>query len=277
MDRIKYILITRFNLDYKRIVVEEFGIDPDEWLKRRIDLFFEYCYPSVLSQSDKKFEWWVFFDHQTHAQVVQRIHDGDKAGIVNIKFSSWATFRDDILTGLNSIADPYDFLFNGRLDSDDVLSKNHIEGMKEFFLSNSGRFPETFVLNPLSGLVLDSISGLFYKKKLVSNAFQVLVQKNGSIENSVFTYQHQTAAKYYKVFNLSTAPFWVMVVHGGNWLNIKSGRPIVLRRERIVKYFPNLPPFKIQKKSGTLIAKEYFSYLKSVFSKVRLKLLKSNI
>ncbi|NVK53915.1 MAG: hypothetical protein HWD85_13350 [Flavobacteriaceae bacterium] len=238
--KIKYIIITRFNLDYKKIVKENLKTDPEEWLEKRIKLFFRYCYPSILNQSDKDFEWWVFFDLQTNSHIIDEIRNKDKEGLIEFKFSTWGKFRDDILFELNKISGSYDYLLNARIDSDDAISKYNIEEVKKYFLSNIDHIPNSFVLNPLTGLVFDTDNTILYQKKLKNNPFQVLVQKHGKVFNSVFTFQHQTASINFPVFNISKIPFWLMVVHETNWQNIKSGRPVLFRGKKLKRYFPNL-------------------------------------
>lgn len=263
---IQYILITRFNLDYRRIVKETLGMDPEIWLEERIHLFFDYCYPSILHQSDKNFKWWVYFDSLTSRDVIEQIKEKDKAGLIEFKFSSWGKFREDILSDLNAIPDSFDYLLNARVDSDDALSKFSIEEIKKCFSAKVNLFPDSFILNPLSGLIFDTKNTILYQKKLNNNPFQVLVQRKGKITHSVFTFQHQTASKHFKVFNISTIPFWLVVVHGGNWLNVKSGRPVVFKERLVRKYFPSLIlPESL--KSTSVFAKEYLNYFKIMMGK----------
>lgn len=269
---IQYILITRFNLDYKRIVKESLGLDPEEWLEDRINLFFDYCYPSILHQSDKNFKWWVYFDSLTSSEVIEKFREKDKADLIEFKFSTWGKFREDILLALNTIPGPYDFLLNARVDSDDALSKFSIEEIKKYFSANIDDFPDSFILNPLTGLIYDTKNTILYQKKLKNNPFQVLVQKHGKILNSVFTFQHQTASKHFEVFNISAIPFWLVVVHGGNWLNVKSGRPVLLKERKMRKYFPSLM-LSQSHKSTSEFTKEYFNYIKIMMGKAISKLI----
>ncbi|MCS4434554.1 putative rhamnosyl transferase [Aquiflexum gelatinilyticum] len=273
--KLKYILITRFNLDYKRIVSETLGINPDEWLKNRIDLFFDYCYPSVLNQSDKNFEWWVFFDFQTDKKILDVLREKDRSGLIKFKFSTWAGFREDILSELKNIPDNYDYLMNARLDSDDALSKFNVEEIKKYFLSRVNLFPESFILNPLSGLIFDTSTTILYRKKLNNNPFQVLVQKQRKIVHSVFTFQHQSVSNHLQVFNISSIPFWLVVVHGGNWLNVKSGRPIILKKKILKKYFSTIT-FPESEISSSRMLKEFQFFFKSIQGKV-LSRLKASI
>lgn len=276
--KIKYIIITRFNLDYKKIVKENLKADPEEWLENRIKLFFKYCYPSILNQSDKDFEWWIFFDLQTSGDIINVIRDRDIAGIIKFKFSSWAEFRKDILIDLNSIPETYDYLLNARIDSDDAISKFNIAEIKKYFFENINHLPESFILNPLKGLVYHTETTVLYKKNLKNNPFQVLAQKSGIVKNSVFTFQHQTALNHFSVFNISTIPFWLMIVHGDNWLNVRSGRPITIRGDIVNKHFSFL---KLPNDQLTifLFIKEYLFYLNSMKSKLitRLKSYKNKI
>lgn len=268
---LQYILITRFNLDYKRIVDETLGLDPEKWLEERINLFFDYCYPSILNQSDKNFKWWVYFDSQTSSDVIKKIKENDKAGLIEFKFSNWGKFREDILLELNSISDSYDYLLNARVDSDDALSKFNIEEIKKYFSTKINKFSDSFILNPLTGLIFDTKNTILYQKKLKNNPFQVLVQKNEKITHSVFTFQHQIASKHFKVFNISIIPMWLVVVHGGNWLNVKSGRPVLFKNRKVRMYFPSIKlPASLN--STCDFIKEYLNYIKIMMEKAISKL-----
>jgi hypothetical protein len=265
--RIKYILSTRFNLDYRRIVSETLGVDPEKWLENRIDLFFEYCYPSVANQSDKDFEWWIFFDFETPHEILERIRKKDTGGLIKLKFSNWIKFREDILSELKRIPDNYDYLMNARLDSDDALSKFNIEGLKRYLLMKVDGLPEAFVLNPLRGLVFDTRTTILFQKWLISNPFQVLVQKHDKIIYSVFTFQHQSVAGHFPIINVSKRPFWLVVVHGGNWLNVKSGRPILFKNPLLDKYFGTIK-FPADEITLKRIGIEFLNYHKSILRKV---------
>lgn len=266
--RIKYILSTRFNLDYRRIVSETLGVDPKKWLENRIDLFFDYCYPSVANQSDKDFEWWIFFDFETPHEILERIRKKDAGGLIKLKFSNWKKFREDILSELKRIPENYDYLMNARLDSDDALSKFNIEALKRYLLMKVHVLPESFILNPLHGLVFDTGTTILFQKRLNSNPFQVLVQKQDKIIYSVFTFQHQSVAGHFPIINVSKWPFWLVVVHGGNWLNVKSGRPILFKNRLLNKYFGTIK-FSGNEVTSKKIGMEFLNYYKSILQKIK--------
>ena len=56
----KHYIITRFNLS-QRWDKDSLGnkVLDDNWLKNRFQLFENYCFPSLKSQTNKNFEWWV--------------------------------------------------------------------------------------------------------------------------------------------------------------------------------------------------------------------------
>ena len=47
----------------------------EEWFLDRIELFDKYCLPSFKNQSEKNFEWLVFFDKKTPDFYKQRIKE----------------------------------------------------------------------------------------------------------------------------------------------------------------------------------------------------------
>lgn len=58
-----HFLITRFNLrnpSWELTKNNETLLD-DSWMSERIELFKNYCFPSVVNQTNKNFKWLLFF------------------------------------------------------------------------------------------------------------------------------------------------------------------------------------------------------------------------
>lgn len=258
-----HILITRFNLDYNDRVPKNLGLQPNEWLEHRVELFFDFCYPSIINQSNKGFQWWVYFDSKTPKSTLDEIKKRDFNNIIQIKLcDSWGDFRGDILRDLNTLPKNYDYLINSRIDSDDALGKDTIKKTQEYAKKVVDNNPErgAFSINPLKGIVFEKESGMFFSKKLKSNPFLSLVIPKDESNLSVFTYQHQQVQDETKYFDLKGNDFWLQVVHGKNWLNRISGRPFILSKEAQKRLFNC--EYNSNRNSLSQFVKAYWGYLK---------------
>ena len=71
----KHYLITRFNLRKPDWSVDKKNVAvlTDQWHDNRFEIFADYCFHSVKNQSNKNFEWLVFFDETTSSKYRQII------------------------------------------------------------------------------------------------------------------------------------------------------------------------------------------------------------
>ena len=68
-------LITRFNLraDYWDVTKNNEQLLTDEWMDNRMWLFENFCFPSVVGQTNQNFEWLLYFDTNTKDVYKNRI------------------------------------------------------------------------------------------------------------------------------------------------------------------------------------------------------------
>ena len=71
----KHYLITRFNLraDNWEGTTNNEQLLTDEWMDNRMWLFENFCFPSVIGQTNQNFEWLLFFDSNTKEIYKNRI------------------------------------------------------------------------------------------------------------------------------------------------------------------------------------------------------------
>ena len=78
MNKIQHFVLTRFNLQSgENFVVDKNNkhTQSDDWLLHRFNLFEKYCLPSLGAQTNKKFQWFLFFDKETLHIFRQRINE----------------------------------------------------------------------------------------------------------------------------------------------------------------------------------------------------------
>ena len=130
-----HFLITRFNLkrsDWKTNKNNE-EVLTDDWHKNRFNLFTNFCFPSVASQTNKNFEWLVFFDSSTTKEY------RDLIKTLEVKMPNFKPFfingMDEFLPSLKSYISEIneDFIITSGLDNDDCLSKDYIKEVQANF------------------------------------------------------------------------------------------------------------------------------------------------
>lgn len=107
---------TRFNAPFK--AKDEKRLDL-EWLNYRLDIFKNYCVPSVLSQTNQKFFWFILIDKQTPNGFKEKLNSIDKRIYL---------YSDDKICFdmIKNLCDLNKKTFISRLDSDDVYRKDFI-------------------------------------------------------------------------------------------------------------------------------------------------------
>ena len=233
------------------------GMDPDVWLEGRIELFFDFCYPSVKNQTCKDFQWIVFFDSRTPRHFLDSIAAQDTDGIIAFHYTDhWKKLNGEILQIMNGEKNQYDSFISTRIDGDDAVSADFIGSIQSEVLKQKTQAP--YAINCSNGIILDTQSGIYYQKKMQSNPFISLVQNSAALHMSIFKLEHQTISEEIKTVELEKPKMWLQVVHGGNLVNRSSGLPL---SKNIGRHFNICPEINgSNPKSGKLL-KAYFKYL----------------
>ncbi|SDC83094.1 Putative rhamnosyl transferase [Algoriphagus faecimaris] len=263
----KHFLFTRFNVQYLEMVPYNLGMDPDVWLEGRIELFFDFCYPSVKNQTCKDFQWIVFFDTRTPSHFLDSIAAQDTDGIIAFHYTDhWKKLNGEILQIMNREKNQYDSFISTRIDGDDAVSGDFICSIQSEVMKLKTETP--FAINCSNGVILDTQLGIFYQKKILSNAFISLVQNSASLNTSIFKVEHQTISREIKTIELEEPKMWLQVVHGGNLINKTSGLPLT---KNIGQHFNiSLEINDANPKSGNLL-KAYLKYLRIRVNNLKIK------
>lgn len=222
----KHIIITRFNLS-QRWNKDKLGknVLDNNWLIKRYQLFEEFCVPSIKTQTNQNFEWWVYFD-ETLTEEYKKVNKNLSISYPNFKpkyedsYDSFETnMPNEIKKYLNNIK--IDYLITTRLDNDDMLAKNTIEliqgieitGDKEKVLE----LPIGYTLGINQNMIIKKISS-----KL--NPFISLIEKVNK-NNPVKTVYFKQHNKWTAVvcLALSQRAQWIQIIHDSNVLNALNG------------------------------------------------------
>lgn len=224
----KHIIITRFNLP-KRWDKDKKGneILNNAWLEERFELFENFCVPSIVEQTCKNFEWWVYFDENTGSIFKKRIASIERIyPVFKPRYEkSYDNFERNMPANIYEILkkEDTDWLITTRLDNDDMLAKDTIA-----ILQKKISYTNDCLLEIPWGYTLELNSKpkpKLRKVKLELNPFISYVEKieKERLIKSVYFYEH-TEWKGINSILVSEKPQWAQIIHEKNLFNRISGK-----------------------------------------------------
>ncbi len=228
----RHVILTRFNVRWEdNPNTPSIGVDP-AWLSERFDLFERYCLPSVLAQTERNFDWLLFFNEKTPAAYVDRIRalNLEHPFIVPV-FCDSLPLTEVQQAVRNVVGGKADWLLTSRLDNDDGIHPQFVA-----MLQKAQRFQEAEVLNYPYGVIFRA--GRTYRRRDLSNAF-ISLSEPASASQTVFSIpRHVYARDSYPVRQMPVDPMWLQVIHESNVSNRVRGIRIPV--SSIAAPFPSL-------------------------------------
>ncbi|MGB1250377.1 MAG: glycosyltransferase [Candidatus Promineifilaceae bacterium] len=205
-----HFIVTRFNLRMWKNVTPT-----KEWLAHRLDLFEQFCFPSVLGQKNQNFTWLLLFDEATPDDFRTRIGRFAEADNIDVLYMQGFDLQHLTREIQKRIPAEKTHLITTTLDNDDALAEDYVERIQAAFRGQ--RFE---LLNASNGLRYDVVGGKLYRCTVASNPFISLIEQI-NVDQSVMTIAaclpHSTIAKRFpRLTNLETEPLWMQVVHERN-------------------------------------------------------------
>lgn len=214
-------LITRFNLKNPKwdVTKNNDALLTDEWMENRIDLFENFCYPSVKNQSNKNFEWLLFLDSTTSEKFRIRLEQ------ITLETKFIKIFYIDGMSKFNSSIKEYiklhsnqPYLITSRVDNDDCVHKNYINEIQNCFESQ-----EYLAIDILKGFTLQiEPKILLGKKEHIFNPFISLIEKNQN-PKTVWSNDHTQWKREKKIHQIKDKRLWLSIIHGKNKVNEFDG------------------------------------------------------
>lgn len=216
-----HIIITRFNVPTKTWSKTRQGDKPlsDKWLQDRFDIFEKYCLPSFKNQSNKNFEWLVFFDVNTPETYLEKIKAiGKNFPIFHPIFVQDSDeLHERVPKEVANYLNPNrDFVITTDIDNDDLLHFNYVSTIQEHF-------------QPKHNLVIDLVKGLQVTKNFTSNAFvnqfymvaNPFVSLVESVEafGTVMKDKHLAYRNYPHYISFDKEPRFIQLIHANNLVN----------------------------------------------------------
>lgn len=230
----QHFILTRFNrgLYSKQPKLDKHGrlINPDQWMKQRLDLFRNFCFPSIVHQTCQNFKWLVFWDPQTPAKHLQEnsVFQRYKNYIPIFGGSTVECVKKLIRPAMRHI-------ITTRIDNDDAFQIRAIQIIQEQF-----HHQERLALNFPNGYCLSK--NKLYLTRQLSNPFLTLIERvrweNGI--PSVFTVsgrKHTELRTMAVIKQIKSNPMWLQIVHEHNLKNRTRGKPTPLTLANIRPWF----------------------------------------
>ncbi len=240
--KFRHFLITQFNLLHFPLGTElKKGEEWIQWTRERIELFRNYCLPSLDNQSCKDFTWLIYFDEQTPDEFTWIIDELKSRSYVKIRFSKGNDgFMKDHISDIRHLSKSAEWIISSRIDNDDVFHKEAIKVIQEAFHPT-----DEFMISLTSGYTLNLQTlkmGHYYYPEC---PFISIIEKCEKEElKSIFYKSHshwdqlklrifdELFKKNKKTTFIIDQPYWIQLVHGKNVSNSeKRGLPVVMQKD----------------------------------------------
>lgn len=242
----KHYLITEWNVDMLDM----------EWLTARQKLFEKITLPSVMSQTNKNFEWILVSDARTPDEF-KVVLDSYPATVFYFDFEGfdWESpefngsgTKGDIMQrsiDLEYIAKPLrefigeqktDYVITSRLDNDDGISIDHTDKIQRF--AKQYWDGSRFWLNLVRGLKY--CDGFVYPVNSAASPFISFVEPPEGLLTTYQVCHTEAKASKYSIHQVREGKgTWLQVIHGDNLLNK------LMRKKGKAPFFTVVDRFKI--------------------------------
>ena len=207
-------LITRFNLKNPKwdLTKNNETLLNDEWMENRMNLFENFCFPSVIAQRNKNFSWLLYFDSATTEHFKKRIQTLTENchNIIVFFINGMDVFVPSVKEFIHSKAKK-DYLITSRIDNDGCIHIDFIDEIQKQFQSQ-----EYMAIDIISGYTLQiEPTFMLGKKEHIFNPFISLIEKN-IMPKTIWSNDHNLWKKEKNVLQVKNQRLWMSIIHGKN-------------------------------------------------------------
>jgi len=214
-----HILLTRFNVPANNKKYQK-ALQSENWLKKRFNLFENFCLPSVVSQTHQKFYWLIYFDEHTPLKYKDKVLEyRTKYPFLNVKWVSSMNLKS-VQKDIHEItkSKPYKNILTTRLDNDDAISNKFFTRLYDTIKVNTTQSP--YALNCTYGIIFNGKKT--YKHQDDSNAFISLYEPINEFQ-TVWAQQHIDIIKNFDTVQITHQAMWLQIIHIDNISNRVKG------------------------------------------------------
>ncbi|MTE27623.1 glycosyltransferase [Winogradskyella ouciana] len=218
----KHYLITRFNLRNKNwdVTKNNETLLTREWMTHRIGLFSNFCLPSIASQTNKDFQWLLFFDQTTDDDFKQELETLLKPypHFKSFYVDGMDAFHPSIKAYVSEDSKDSSYIITSRIDNDDCIHKEYIDTIQHQFTSQ-----DFMAIDVLKGYSLQiSPEIMLGKKEHIFNPFISLIEKNVEPKTVWFS-DHNMWKKESRRIEIANKRLWMSIIHEKNKVNEFDG------------------------------------------------------
>lgn len=215
-------LTTRFNLKSANWDVTKNNelLLTDEWMDNRMWLFENFCFPSVVAQTNQNFTWVLYFDSNTKDIYKTRILELIKS-YQNFKvffINGMDSFYPEFLQFIKVESNDKPYLITTRIDNDDSIHKDFINEVQKHFNQQEYR-----AIDFITGYSLQiEPNFILGKKEQLFNPFISLIEKNVNPKTAIHQ-DHRHWKRDEKVTQIAGKRLWLSIIHQRNKVNKFDG------------------------------------------------------
>jgi hypothetical protein len=262
----KHFVITQFNLR-KFPYQSKDKTDWENWTQNRINLFYTYCLPSFLNQSNKNFTWLIYFDTKTPEKFNDLLKRLNEINFIKLCFAdSFDHFMTKYTKDIRELSTDNKWVITSRCDNDDVLQKDAVDTIQRNFVPKN-----EFLISLASGYTLNIADNTLAHYYYPMSPFISLIESTKKTSlNGVFYKEHtkwdelrlkittELLKKNNKSIFILEKPCWIQIIHNQNVSNnFKRGLPVIRSKDLRHDFGINIQT----KRQSVFSIPEYYDYV----------------
>ena len=217
-----HLLITRFNLRNPEwdVTKNNEKLLTDDWMEERMWFFENFCFPTILSQTNQNFDWLLYFDITTPEKYKIRMTEliQHQPNFKVFYIDGMPQFYDELKKYISAIPNKKPYLITSRIDNDDSVHKDFINEIQLQFKQQ-----DYLVLDIIKGYSLQiQPTVMLGKKEHIFNPFMSLIEKNDD-PKTIWYYHHNMWKKENRIKQVNHKRLWIAIIHEKNKVNNFNG------------------------------------------------------
>lgn len=217
-----HLLVTRFNLRNPEwdVTKNNEKLLTNDWMEERMWFFENFCFPTILAQTNQNFEWLLYFDITTPEKFKTRISEliQNQLNFKVFYIDGMPQFYDELKKYISAVPNKKPYLITSRIDNDDSVHKDFINEIQLQFKQQ-----DYLVLDIIKGYSLQiRPTVMLGKKEHIFNPFMSLIEKNDD-PKTIWYYHHNMWKKETRIKQVNHKRLWIAVIHEKNKVNNFNG------------------------------------------------------
>jgi hypothetical protein len=219
----KHFIITRYNVKPDG---ENFGkhhaINTEKWMDHRFSLFRDFCFPSIVNQTNQNFVWLIFLNADTKPVFSEQISSliNEHKHFRTIFIDGFGEFFKTLRSVIHEEMQGEKYLITSRLDNDDCIRRDFIQEVQNQF-----QMQHKCIIDFPHGLSLEIEPRIRLAfRKITMNPFISLIENAASFHTVMYYFGHrQWKNSGAEIISIKHRRVWMQVIHKYNVSNTFKG------------------------------------------------------